>query len=136
MQGNDIAGFFSPRILVHADVVMDQVDKTRKVLGVFTRHAETSVPNNVAMNRLWHFSSRVNVLLELISEEPQKVIDNLMTEMDERGSNPFRYATGGIFIPALVRDLAYRPDVRGVIDLPQRALMYGSHYLDITQVGY
>lgn len=137
MQGNDIAaGIEPPRIMVHTDVVMDHIIKTSRVLGVFTRRSEVPTPNNLAMNRLWHYTVRTGVVLELFSEEPQKVIDDLMTEMDERGSNPFRYATGGIYLPTFVRDLEYRPNVRGVLDVPARALMYGHHYIDISQVGY
>lgn len=134
MQGNDIAGFYSPRVLVHADVVMDVVEQTTKHFKIFTTTASVRVPNKIAMAHLWRYSSRVNVLLELVSEEPQKALDTLMTEMDERGSNPFRYATGDIDIPVLVRDLNYRPDVRGVIDLPIRRLMYGSRYIDLTSL--
>lgn len=134
MQGNDIAGYFSPRVLVHADVVVDHVQRTEKTLWLFTKTTEIRVPNKTAMAHLWRYSSRANVLLELISEDPQKVLDDLMNDMDQRGSNPFRYATGNVDIPELTRDLAYRPDVLGVIDLPKRALMYGSHYLDLSTV--
>lgn len=134
MQGNDIAGFFSPRILVHTDVVLDYVEETTKVLGLFPRKHSIRVPNKVAMAHLWRLSTRANVLLELISEEPQRFLDDMMEQMDERGSNPFRYTEGSIDIPMLVRDLAYRPEVIGVIDLPARALMYGSHFLDLSSL--
>jgi hypothetical protein len=135
MQGNDIAGFFSPRVLVHADVVLDYAEETTKVLGIFNRKHQVRVPNKQAMAHLWRFSTKVNVLLELFSEDPESVLNAMMDEMDARGSNPFRYVEGSIDIPTLARDLAYRPDVMGVIDLPSRRLMYGSRYLDLDELN-
>jgi len=39
-----------------------------------------------------------------------------------------------MFPEELVSELPWRPDLKGVIDLPDRALMYGSRYLDLARM--
>jgi hypothetical protein len=55
---------------------------------------------------------------------------DLMLELDNLGTNPFRYSNPYDSIEALANDLPYRPEVIGVLDLEKNLLRYGHWGLD------
>ena len=61
-------------------------------------------------------------------------MNEVLEDLNNLGPNPFNYARGYMFPEELVSELPWRPDLKGVIDLPDRALMYGSRYLDLARM--
>ena len=57
-----------------------------------------------------------------------------MEDLDNLGTNPFRYAKAHRVVADLVAELPYRNELLCVIDIPTRALRYGSRYFDLGRV--
>jgi hypothetical protein len=74
---------------------------------------------------------RGNLNLELISfKHDDDELERMFNEMDRTGINPFRYWQTYKSPSKLAKDLPYRPEVIGVIDIPENRLMYGHWALD------
>ena len=135
MRGGDLSNEVPPRCLVHLDVVTVRETTTRKKWKVFSEKYEEIRLDRVALNRLWQFGVRHDVTLDLFSTGiPQDELNGIVDRMEGAYSNPFRWHVAYPSIRSVVADLPYRPDVIGVIDLPERALRYGSRYLDLTRI--
>jgi hypothetical protein len=88
--------------------------------------------DNLFLNKLYHYTVTSGVTLELISYElNEDELTRLYNELDRVGVNPFRYHSSYKTINELVSQLPYRPEVIGVLDLPQKQLMYGHWGLDL-----
>jgi formate-dependent phosphoribosylglycinamide formyltransferase (GAR transformylase) len=61
-------------------------------------------------------------------DELQKIVE----ELDEIGTSPFRYFTAYESTQHLVAELPYRREVAGVLDTPDKLLMYGSWGMDFS----
>jgi hypothetical protein len=133
MQGGDIAAGVSERMLVHLDLVRSIVEQKSKVMGLIPVTKKQAVFDPVMLNKLWRFTSRTNLLLEVFTDSDVD-IDAVMEELDRLAVNPFRYASKYATIPELVGSLPYRPGIIGVIDLPHRQLFYGHWYFDLSRV--
>ena len=73
--------------------------------------------------------------MELISfTHSEKELADVVLYLDKFGTNPFRYATSYKNIDTLVNELPYRPEVIGVIDMPERLLRYGRWGLDFPSL--
>jgi hypothetical protein len=84
---------------------------------------------------LYLTTTRRGITLELVSfdlseEQLAEVIDFL----DKKGTNPFRYFMSYGSIDELIRELPYRPEVVGVLDIPNRLLRYGHWGLDFNSL--
>ena len=64
----------------------------------------------------------------------QDEMDEFMDDLDNLGTNPFRYAKAYKVVADLVAELPYRNELVCVIDIPPRALRYGSRYYDLGRV--
>ena len=79
------------------------------------------------------FTTRQGVTLEVISYDiNDNDLSELMLTLDAMGTNPFRYSRAYESIEEVVKDLPYRPEVVGVIDLPKNLLRYGHWGMDFT----
>jgi hypothetical protein len=58
-------------------------------------------------------------------------MDEILEDLDNLGTNPFNYAKAYNVVADLVAELPYRPEVKNVIDIPERGLRYGHWYLDL-----
>jgi hypothetical protein len=61
-------------------------------------------------------------------------MEDFMEDLDNLGTNPFNYAKAYKVIADLVAELPYRNELVCVIDIPSRALRYGSWYYDLGRV--
>lgn len=135
MQGGDIDNSGPGRMMVHLDVIVIRRPELTKVLGVIPVTREKSYYDRVAMNRFWLFTSRHAVSLEVFDYGcTQYDMDRVMEDLDRIGTNPFRWATAYRNSNELVDELAYRPEVVGVMDVPERAFFYGSKYFDMGRL--
>lgn len=130
MKDNDLSDAPTPRYWVLADVVFTAVEKTDlRKMGWFRKREVNHVtytPDIRTMSVLWQWSARMGVRLELIfhgdffEDTPQ-----LWDALDKSSANPFSDYIEFETINDVVGLLPYRPDLRGVIDIPERAAYYG-----------
>lgn len=135
MQGGDLSNEIPSRTLVTADTFISRLPKLKKVMGLFNVADEEVSYDRIMLQRFWYFSSKHGRVLELACiGMSQKEVDIVMSDLDNLGTNPFNYASGYESPSDIVRLLPYRPEVVSVVDIPQRALRYGSYYFDLGRV--
>lgn len=135
MQGGDIDNGVPDRFLVHLDVITVRKEHTEKVLKLFPVKRERRYYDRRALAYMWLVSERTGVTMELFDIGcDQEDVERVVSDLDNIGTHPFRYAASYESVAELVADLPYRHGIRGVIDLPERALRYGSHYYDLGRI--
>jgi len=130
MRGGDISNDVPMRVLVSLDCLLVRETKINKVLGISVPYIETTY-NRQALSYFWRFRDKYEYVLELVGFElSQSSMDNVLEDLNNLGTNPFNYATAYNVVADLVAELPYRPEVKHVIDIPDRALRYGHWYLE------
>lgn len=129
MRGGDISNEVTMRVAVALDCVIDRSVKITKVLGIPVPKEEVTY-NRRALSYFWKFREDHDYTLELVGfGYSQKEMDDVLDDLDNLGTNPFNYAKA-YHVPAdLVAELPYRPELKHVIDIPERGLRYGRWYL-------
>ena len=118
------------RVLVTLDCLLVRETKINKVLGISVPYIETTY-NRQALAHFWRFRDTHGYVLELVGFElSQSSMDNVLEDLDNIGTNPFNYVCAYNVVADLVAELPYRPEVKYVIDIPDRALRYGHWYLE------
>ena len=139
MQDGDLSNDLTRRYFVVADVVFfrDSTASTHRS-GWFTRTAyqrDLWAPDLRVLSMLWQWSNTLGVRLELVfyTDRPSDA-GGMWALLEKSAANPFMdWHT--FTSPDEVQDLLpYRPDVLGVIDLPQRILMYGGRGLQLENL--
>jgi hypothetical protein len=131
MQNGDISNELPVRIIVTTDVFLQTELKIQKRLKVFKVPKVEQSVNRQMLSRLYVYTTRKGVTLELASFSMDEVdLGGLMDKLDSMGTNPFRYFTSYESPEHLVAELPYRPEVMGVMDIPSRLLRYGHWGLD------
>lgn len=135
MKGGDLSNAVPPRCLVHLDVVTVRETVKKRKWGVLPRSTTDTYVDRLALNRVWQFGARHDVSLDLFATGiSQADLDVVVQGMEATYTNPFRWAVAYPTVRQMVAELPYRPEVIGVIDLPERAMRYGSLYLDLTRI--
>lgn len=133
MKNGDISNELPKRILVTTDafsIVEATVTKRFKVIPKVNK--ELKIRRDI-LSRFYLYTSRQGVTLELISYSiNDDDLQELLLTLDAMGTNPFRYARAYDSIEEVVKDLPYRPEVLGVIDLPKNLLRYGHWGMDFN----
>ena len=136
MYRGDISNETPPRIIVGIDwVVKSEVEEKKSFLRGAESIRKITGLDNAQLKRLWNASFNYGVAIELAAMQEfgwsQNDIDNLMDRLERRGGNPFNYAELYSTVQDFVDELPYRANLRGVIDIPERAGRYGSWRLDL-----
>lgn len=127
MQGGDISNVTAPRLLVTYEALSEEKTDTKKFLGFTTGTTTRRDLNPVALTRIWRYTQRLPVIVELVNfGVDQQEADRRLEQMDRRGTNPVNYSVVYDDVEELIGDLPYRPDVLGVIDVPENQSRYGS----------
>lgn len=127
------------------DISNDMPKRILVVDALFTDYTETVIKkwfkkktlkdvsyDKLMLNKLYHYTVTSGTTLELVSYDlDSDELERLYNELDRAGVNPFRYHTSYEKPQKLVSELPYRPEVLGVLDLPERQLMYGHWGLDL-----
>lgn len=131
MQNGDISNELPVRVIVTTDVFTQTEVKVQKKLKVFRVPKIEQSINRQMLSHLYIYTTRQGVTLELASfNMDEDSLSLLMDKLDNMGTNPFRYYTAYESIEHLISELPYRPEVKGVLDLPSRQLRYGHWGLD------
>jgi hypothetical protein len=139
MYRGDISNETPPRIIVTIDVaVTSEVIEAKKVLRKNEMSRKVTSLNNAQLSKLWNAAFTYGLAVELAAFEEdgwsQGDVDKLMSRLDNRGGNPFNYAELYGSFHDLVGELPYRPNLKAVIDLPNRVARYGSWGLDLNNL--
>ena len=130
MKGGDISNEVPLRVVVTLDCILDRGIKITKVLGIPVPKEEATY-NRAALSNFWRFANKYDYTLELVGFDfSQKEMDDVLEDLDNLGTNPFNYAKSYNVVADLVAELPYRPELKHVIDIPERAMRYGHWYLD------
>jgi len=131
MRGGDISNEIPQRVLVTLDCIIDRRPSLKKVLGLMVAEEEVTY-NRLALATFWRFKDSYEYTLELVGfEYSQKEMDEVLEDLDNLGTNSFNYASAYNVVADLVAELPYRPEVKHVIDIPERGLRYGHWYMDL-----
>jgi hypothetical protein len=138
MIGGDISNETPPRLIVTIDVVAkSELEEGKGFLNRSLQRVKI-VPNNLALSHLWNVSDKFGLSVELAAFESelwtQKDLDAFMDRLDRRGANPFNYAELYNDIEDFVADMPYRPNLKGVVDLPERVMRYGSYGIELQNI--
>jgi len=134
LKGGDISNEVPLRVSVSLDCVIDKKPSVRRFLGIPIMEEDITY-NRAALSLFWRFSQKYGYSLELIGfGYSKKEMKDIQEDLDNLGTNPFNYFLSYKTISDFVRELPYRPELVGVVDTPDRALRYGSKYIDIGRV--
>lgn len=134
MRGGDISNEVPPRVVVTLDCVIDKKPNVRKFLGIPILEEEITY-NRQSLSMFWRFSQKYGYVLELAGfGYSKKEMRAIQEDLDNLGTNPFNYYTAYRTVADLVREMPYRPELAGVVDVPDRALRYGSKYIDTRRM--
>jgi hypothetical protein len=87
--------------------------------------------NRQALAHFWRFRENNDYTLELVGFKlTQKQMDEVLEDLNNLGTNPFNYAKAYNVVADLVAELPFRPEVKYVIDIPERGLRYGRWFLE------
>lgn len=135
MEHGDISNAVSPRLMINYDVVTKNVFTTTKVLGFRSGVATRRIFEPVSLNRIWRYTARSAITLELVNfgvDDAEAA--SRLEELDRKYVNPFNHSTAWVDIEELLEALPYRPDVVGVMDVPERQARYGLRGLGIDHL--
>jgi hypothetical protein len=131
MKNGDLSNEMPRRVLVNLDLIVTRKPRVERKFKLIPVVKEDVSYDRLFLNKLYMYTTRSEVTLELIAfdmtDDDLLVIYN---ELDNMGTNPFRYHTAYKSLKTLVADLPYRPEVIGVMDNQENRLMYGHWGLD------
>lgn len=132
MRNGDISNELPKRILVTTDVILDVEVKIEKKFRFLKIPRVNKKLRREVASHLYLIATRREITLELVSFDLEEdELQGIMDWLDTVGTNPFRYYSVYESTNHLVQELPYRPEVVGVLDLPQNLLRYGHWGLDI-----
>lgn len=130
MKGGDLSNEVPLRVAVTLDCIIDRRPVLKKVLGISIPDEEITY-NRQALAYFWRFAEKNYYVMELVGfGYTQKEMDEVLEDLDNLGTNPFNYAKSYNVVADLVAELPYRPELKNVIDIPERGLRYGHWYLE------
>ncbi len=134
MKGGDISNEVPLRVVVTLDCVLDRKPTVKKVLGVPV-FGEESQYNRQSLSLFWRFAEKYGYSLELVGfGYTKKEMEEVFEDLNNLGTNPFNYVNRYESVADLVGELPYRPELKGVVDIPSRGLRYGSKYLEMGRL--
>ena len=138
MKGGDIDNFASPQVICTTDVVITLLEE--ETGGLFRKKQEHKLGdiNLLDVNKLWRASNKFGISLELAGFEDQgwteELLEKAFERFERRAVNPFNYHQLYSDVNELVGTLPYRPNLKGVIDIPDRVARYGSAGVEISRL--
>jgi hypothetical protein len=134
VRNGDISNEVPQRVIVTLDCVIDRAPTVKKVLGIPV-FGEESQYNRQSLSLFWRFADKYGYTLELVGfGYTKKEMEEVFEDLNNLGTNPFNYVNRYNSVADLVGELPYRPELKGVVDIPSRGLRYGSKYLEMGRL--
>lgn len=139
MRNGDISNASPPRIIVTMETVTEsELTEDKGFLRSTKLVRKVTRLNNPGISHLWNLATKFGLSVELAGFEDdywtQQMMDDFMERMERRGSNPFNYSELYATITDLIDELPYRPNLRGVVDVPGRVARYGSYGVELQNL--
>lgn len=135
MKNGDISNVSSPQIICVTDVTVKLEEEVSRRLLVKQTSFKVGAIDVLAANKLWLLTNNYGLSLELAGFEDQgwteELLDKAFEKLERRVVNPFNYWQLYENTEELVGLLPYRPNLKGVIDVPERVARYGSAGVEI-----
>lgn len=135
MYKGDISNALPQRVLVVADVFLSVEVKVTKRFKIFPVHSVDKTVRRELLSSLYLTANSRGITFELVSFDlSEDTLVEITDFLDKMGTNPFRYSMAYGSIDELIKELPYRPEVVGVLDIPSRLLRYGHWGLDFNSL--
>ena len=138
MKGGDISNVSSPQVLCTADVVVQLLEQEVGKFLLKKKEYSLGDVNLLAVNKLWIISNNYGISLELVGFADQgwteELLDKAFQRLERRVVNPFNYYELYSDVNELVGTLPYRPNMKGVVDIPDRVARYGSFGVELDNL--
>ena len=138
MKHGDIDNVASPQIICTTDTVITLLEGETGVLFLKKKEFKLGDVQLQPVNKLWRAANKYGISLELAGFEDQgwteELLDKAFERLERRAVNPFNYHQLYSDIDELVGTLPYRPNLKGVIDIPSRVARYGSAGVEIDRI--
>lgn len=133
MKNGDISNALTKRVLITIDTFRTSTKEIKRALGIVPYVKTNYSYSRQTLSRYYLLATRSAYTLELVAfDMSEENLAAVIDDLDNAGTNPFRYYTSYDSIDRLVSELPYRPEVEGVLDIPERLLRYGSWGLDAS----
>lgn len=138
MKNGDIDNVSSPQVIVTTDVVVKLIEEEERRL--LTRKTSYKIGDIELLNtnRLWNLANRFGVSLELAGFAEygwdESLLEKAFEKLERRVVNPFNYWQLYENVEELVGMLPYRPNLKGVVDIPSRVARYGSMGVELQNL--
>jgi len=138
MKNGDISNVSSPQVICSTDVVCQLLtEETKKFLSTKVESKIGQI-NLLAANKLWNLANNYGISLELAGFESEgwteQLLEKAFEKLERRVVNPFNYWQLYEDVDELVGMLPYRPNLKGVIDIPGRVARYGSAGVELDNL--
>jgi hypothetical protein len=138
MKNGDISNVSSPQVIATTDVVIKLVEEeTRRLLRKEISYKIGDV-DVLGANKLWQLSNNYGISLELAGFQSEgwteELLDKAFEKLERRVVNPFNYWQLYESVDELVDLIPYRPNLKGIIDKPDRVARYGSAGVELANL--
>jgi hypothetical protein len=135
MKNGDISNELPKRIIVVADVFFEVELTTKRRFKLFPITKINRKVRRELLSYLYLITTNRGVTMEVVSFDlDHEQLEELVETLDIMGTNPFRYFNAYESVDHLVKELPYRPEVIGVLDISNRLLRYGHWGLDFNSL--
>jgi len=138
MKHGDISNVSSPQAIVTTDVVVKLKEEESRKLLIKKTALKVGDLEVLSLNKLWRVSSDYGLSLELSGFEEEgwteELLEQAFEKFERRVVNPFNYWQLYENRLEVVGLLPYRPNLKAVIDIPDRVAMYGSAGVEIGNI--
>ena len=138
MKNGDISNVSSPQVIATTDVVIKLVEEeTRRFLGKKVLYKIGDV-DLLGANKLWLIANNYGISLELAGFQSEgwteELLDKAFEKLERRVVNPFNYWQLYETVDELVDLIPYRPNLKGIVDKPDRVARYGSAGIELANL--
>jgi hypothetical protein len=138
MKHGDISNVSSPQVMVATDVVVKLKEEESRKLLIKKTEFKIGDIEVLSLNKLWKVSGDYGLSLELsgFSEDgwTEELLEQAFEKFERRVVNPFNYWQLYENRDEVVGLLPYRPNLKGVIDTPDKVARYGSAGVEIGNI--
>jgi hypothetical protein len=138
MKNGDISNVSSPQVVCVTDLVIGLAEVETKTFLSKKISFKIGKIDAQNANKLWIMSNKYEISLELAGFESEgwteELLDKAFDTLERRVVNPFNYWQLYEDVDELIAGLPYRPNLKAVLDIPNRVARYGSAGVQIDNI--
>lgn len=135
MQGGDISNTSPMTLMVHLDCLTNVEQETIK--SKFLRRETTTETRTLDVRLANHFyreAQKLDGVTFVCFTTDGSDLKHWEDRLERLNINPFRYFENYSSPQRLLEEIPYMPRLVGIIDIPGRALVWGSKYMDSNRL--